>query len=52
MEGVRNREDAKRMIAEDWKNAQNLRISNSENEDNIKNIKFEFGLRKDSMMAQ
>ena len=29
-------------MIEDWKNAQNMRISDSEHEDNIENIKFKF----------
>lgn len=41
-EGVKSRDDAKRMVAEDWKTAQNVRLSENENEDNIDNIKFKF----------
>jgi hypothetical protein len=41
-EGVRNRADCRRFVIEDWKNAQNMRISDSEHEDNIENLKFKF----------
>lgn len=41
--GVRNREDAKRFVARDWKEALNMRLTDGENEDNIKNMKFTFG---------
>ena len=41
-EGVKNRDDAKRMVANDWKTAQNVRLTESENEDNIMNMKFTF----------
>jgi len=34
-EGVKNRADCRRFVVEDWKNAQNMRISDSEHEDNI-----------------
>lgn len=40
---VFSREDAKRLVAEDWKNAQNARLEDSgENETNIKNVQFKF----------
>jgi len=41
-ENIRNRADCRRFVIEDWKNAQNMRISDSEHEDNIENIKFKF----------
>ncbi len=41
-EGVKTREDAKRMVVQDWKTAQNIRLTDNENEDNIENIKFSF----------
>lgn len=42
-ENVKTRDDARRMVAEDWKTAQNIRLSeSSEHEDDIMNIKFRF----------
>ena len=41
-EKVNSREDAMRMVREDWKTAQNIRLSEAENDDNIMNIKFSF----------
>ncbi len=41
-EKVKSREDAMRMVREDWKTAQNIRLSEAENDDNIMNIKFSF----------
>jgi hypothetical protein len=42
-EGVKSKDDAKRMVAQDWKTAQNIRFSEDETEDNIQNVKFRFG---------
>ncbi len=39
---VRTREDTKKFVALDWKQAENIRMTDNENEDNIKNIKFTF----------
>ena len=39
---MRNRAECRRFVVEDWKNAQNMRISDNEHEDNIENIKFKF----------
>lgn len=44
---VRNREDAKKFVAKDWKDAENFRLTNSENENNIKNIKFTFNFNQE-----
>jgi len=41
-ENVKTRADARRMVAEDWKAAQNIRIVENELEDNVDNIKFKF----------
>jgi len=42
-ERVYNREDMKRMVAEDWKTAQNARIGGSDDQEtNIDNVKFKF----------
>ena len=41
-EGVKSREDVKRMVQEDWKTAQNIRLTDEETEDNIANVKFKF----------
>ena len=50
-ENVRNRQDARRMVIEDWKNAQNIRIVDNENEDNIDNIKFKFSFNAQVISA-
>ena len=39
---VKSNIDAKRMVAEDWKTAQNIRLTDDETEDNIANVKFKF----------
>ena len=39
---IKTREDAKKMVVEDWKTAQNIRLTDDENEDNIANVKFKF----------
>ena len=42
-EQVYNRADCRRMVIEDWKTAQNMRLGgNSDEEENINNVKFEF----------
>ncbi len=41
-ENVRTKEDAKRMVKEDWKTAQNVRLKEDENEEDIKHLKFKF----------
>ena len=45
-DGIKSREDAKRMVEEDWRTAQNIRIVDNENEDNVRNIKFQFSFLK------
>ena len=50
-EGVKNREDARRMIAEDWRTAQNIRISDNENENDVRNIKFQFSFMKQNAFS-
>jgi len=43
-ENVHNRADCRRMVIEDWKTAQNMRIgASSELEEDIMNVKFKFG---------
>lgn len=49
-ENVKTREDAKRMVQKDWKEAQNVRLTEDENEDNIDNVKFKFCLNESSIM--
>jgi hypothetical protein len=45
--GVQTREDVKKMVAEDWKNAQNARLPGSDEEEtNIQNVKFKFSFNK------
>jgi len=41
-QNIRNRADAKRMVVEDWKNAQNILLTDDDAEDNIDNVKFTF----------
>lgn len=40
--GVRNRDDARKLVAQDYKDAQNLRAADEEAEDDIKNVQFQF----------
>ena len=47
--GVRTREECKKLVAQDWKDALNLRMSDGENEDDIKNIKFSFNFNIDNI---
>lgn len=39
-EQVHNRADCRRMVIEDWKTAQNTRLSGNMDEENINNVKF------------
>jgi uncharacterized protein YpuA (DUF1002 family) len=41
-ENVKSKADAKRMVQEDWKTAQNVRLTDDDTEDNIANVKFKF----------
>lgn len=43
---ILNREDAKRMVAEDWKASLNMRSGGEEDTDNIQNVRFEFSFNK------
>ena len=46
-EKVYSREDCKRMVAEDWKTAQNMRFDDEEGEDTgINAVKFKFQFNK------
>ena len=45
-EGVKSKEDAKRMVQQDWKTAQNIRLVDEDKEDNFMNIKFKFGFQE------
>jgi predicted secreted protein len=47
--GVRNREECKKMVSQDWKDALNLRLTDGENEDNIENIKFTFNFNVENI---
>ena len=42
MTGAKTRDEVKKMVAEDWKAAQNLRLTDGDNESNIENIKFTY----------
>ena len=44
--GINNKEDAKRLVAEDWKNSLNVRVGGEDDSDNIQNVKFEFSFNK------
>jgi hypothetical protein len=37
------------MVAQDWKNALNLRMTDGEDEDNIENLKFTFNFSLNSI---
>lgn len=42
-ENVKTRADARRLVLDDWKSAQNIRLAdNDESEDNIDNVPFKF----------
>lgn len=41
-ENIKTKEDAQRMVKEDWKTAQNVRIKEDEEEEDIRNVKFRF----------
>ena len=44
--GITNREDAKRLVADDWKAALNMRIGGDDDGENIQNVRFEFAFNK------
>lgn len=48
--GVRSKEECKKFVAQDWKNAENIRMTDSENEGNIKNMKFTFNFNIEMVM--
>ena len=48
--GVRTKEECKKFVALDWKNAEKIRMTDSENEGNIKNMKFTFNFDIDMVM--
>ena len=50
-EGVRTRADARRLVLQDWKDAQNVRIVENEKEDDILNLKFKFCFSLDTISA-
>lgn len=50
-EGVRTRADCRRMVVEDWKNAQNIRVVDNEHEDNVQNVKFQFSFNANVISA-
>lgn len=50
-ENIRTRADARKFVIEDWKAAQNVRIAENENEDNIHNLKFKFSFNMDVIKA-
>ncbi len=41
-ENVKTVADARRMVQQDWKTAQNVRLTDDDTEDNIANVKFKF----------
>ena len=52
-EQVYNRADCRRMVIEDWKTAQNTRLGgNSDEEENINNVKFQFSFNVKSMQPE
>ena len=50
-EGVKNRADARKLVIDDWKRAQNVQIVESENEDDIKQLKFKFSFNITTISA-
>lgn len=44
--GINNRADAKRLVAEDWKDSLNMRSGGEDDADNIENVRFEFSFNK------
>ena len=46
---IHNREDAKRMVAEDWKSSLNMRSGGEDDADNIQNVRFEFSFNKKTL---
>ena len=50
--GAQNREDVKRMVAEDWREAQNARIGGDEEETNIHNVKFAFNFDENKINGE
>ena len=47
---IANRDDAKRMVAEDWKNSLNMRVGGDDDTDNINNVRFEFSFNKKTIV--
>eukprot|EP00347_Sterkiella_histriomuscorum_P018462 403345428 len=48
-ENIKTRDDVKRMVAEDWKTAQNIRLKEEDNEEDIKNVKFHFNFQENNI---
>lgn len=50
-ENIKTRADARRLVIQDWKDAQHVRIADTEGEDDIANIQFKFGFSADTISA-
>lgn len=48
-ENVKTRADARRLVIQDWKDAQNVRVIDDESEDNIMQVKFKFTFSADTI---
>lgn len=46
---IANREDAKKLVAEDWKTSLNMRSGGEDDQDNIQNVRFEFSFNKNTV---
>jgi hypothetical protein len=44
--GINNRDDVKKMVAEDWKASLNMRSGGEDDVENIQNVRFEFCFNK------
>lgn len=51
--GVHSRADAKRLVAEDWKNAHNTRLEDSgESQTDIRNVKFSISFNTKNLIGE
>jgi hypothetical protein len=48
---VKNRADARKMVIDDWKRAQNVQVIENENEDDIRALKFKFSFNSTTIGA-
>ena len=48
--GILNRQDARKMVAEDWKASLNMRSGGEDDAENIQNVHFEFSFNKKTII--